>query len=89
MKELLLISIGLMLLSCDKEELYYCNVRIGVINNYTKEYIPVSIDNYTKEYMPDGLDNYNMLYDLYLQLDNGCNDATIDYGNHTIIYTAP
>ena len=76
MKKLLLISIALIGLSCTPDELYECDVRIGIIDNYTKEYIPASIDT------------YNMLYDLYMELDNGCNDATIDYGNHTIIYIA-
>jgi len=81
--ENVLIAIILMLIisgflsSCTPEEIQPdCNVRIGVLDNFTNEYVPVSFEN------------YQMLYDLYLELDNGCHDAVIDFGNHTIIYTA-
>lgn len=66
------------LMSCSPETTpeINCIVTIEVINTLTGEHIPVSKEN------------YNMLYDLYMDLNNSCNDAIIDYGYHTIIYTS-
>ena len=77
MKKLLVLLLLTLTLSCSKEEIEesYCDVRIEVIDNFTGELVGVSYDN------------YQMLYDLYLEEDNGCNEFILAYGNHTIIFT--
>jgi len=77
MKNLLILLLLSLTLSCSKEDIEetQCNVMIKVINIYTGELVAVSYDN------------YQMLYELYIKQDNGCNDLILDYGNYTIIYT--